>query len=190
MKRKRKRIILVVAAFVLVAAVVLSTLALRAARRASYPLVYMDEVTAAAEKYDLPVSLVMGVIHTESSFNENAVSPAGAMGLMQIMPDTGAWLASKVNVNGYEMSLLLDPVVNIEMGCWYLNYLYETFDGDMNAVLAGYNTGQNRVRKWLLDDSYTNEDGKLVIIPIEEAKDYVEKVLYAQGNYQEIYKMD
>ena len=100
MNQKRRRIaIIVVAALVLVAAVVLSTLALRAARRASYPLVYMDEVTAAAEKYDLPVSLVMGVIHTESSFNENAVSPAGAMGLMQIMPDTGAWLASKVNVN-------------------------------------------------------------------------------------------
>lgn len=182
--------IIIVAVLVLVAAIVISLFALRAARRAAYPLTYLNEVSAIARTYDLPVSLVMGVIHTESSFDEKAVSSAGAVGLMQIMPDTGQWISGKLDIDDFDASMLLEPTVNIEMGCWYIRYLYDAFDGDINAVLAGYNAGQNRVRKWLEDSSYTDGNGHLATIPIEEAKDYVEKVLYAQKNYQQIYRMD
>jgi len=190
-KKKRKNALLIAAGSVVLVgiAVIVSIVALRYAKKAAYPLTHVDAVKTAAKKYDLPVSLIMGVIHTESRFQATAVSPDGAIGLMQIMPDTGSWIADKLNMKNYDTSKLNDPAVNIEMGCWYLQYLMESFEGDMKAVLAGYNAGQNRVRGWLKDSSLVDANGKLVEIPIQEAKDYVDKVLYAQKTYQDLYDL-
>jgi soluble lytic murein transglycosylase len=174
---------------VVAAAVTISIAALRAAKKAAYPLRYLEQAQTMALRYELPLSLVLGVIHTESGFRPEAVSPVGAVGLMQIMPDTGAWIAGKLKMEAYESAMLTDTQVNIEMGCWYLQYLLTLFPEDMNAVLAGYNAGQNRVRRWLTDPANTDAAGKLAVIPIKEASDYVEKVLYAQKVYQTLYKL-
>ena len=85
--------------------------------------------------------------------------------------------------------MLTDPEKNIELGCWYLRFLMDRFEGDMTAVLAGYNAGHNRVAQWLQDPANT-QDGKLVHVPHPDAEEYVERVLYAQTKYQEIYQMD
>jgi soluble lytic murein transglycosylase len=97
---------------------------------------------------------------------------------MQIMPDTGAWAAGKMGIEGYSADMLSDPSVNISIGCWYLRYLSDLFDGDMRKVLAGYNAGPANVQNWV------NSEGALDNIPYEETERYLEKVL----RYYEIYK--
>ncbi len=190
-KSRRKTVIIcILVVLFVILSVVAALLVMRASKMAAYPLKYTDEVTAVAKKYDLPVSLVMGVIRTESSFIPTAVSKDGAVGLMQLMPDTADWIVGKLDMDSFQDSMLNDPATNIELGCWFLRYLMDSFNGDMKAVLAGYNAGQNRVRTWLNNPAYVDSQGKLVEIPIQEAKDYVEKVLYAQKVYQELYKID
>ena len=190
MNRRKAIIISIAVVLFVILSVIAALLAIHASRVAAYPLKYNDEVIAAAKKYDLSVSLVMGVIRTESSFVPTAVSIDGAVGLMQLMPDTADWIAGKLDMDSFKVSMLNNPATNIELGCWYLRYLMDTFNGDLKAVLAGYNAGQNRVRTWLNNPAYVDSQGKLAEIPVKDAKDYVEKVLYAQKVYQELYKVD
>ncbi len=144
-----------------------------------YPLDYKEEIVASSSEYSLDKYLVCAVIYAESSFNEKAVSRKGAVGLMQIMPETGEWAAGKIGLKGYAKDILPEPEVNIAIGCWYLgSYLNERFDGDLRKILAAYNAGPNKVSGWL------DSEGKLSDIPYKETKDYVEKVL----RYYEIYK--
>ena len=143
-----------------------------------YPLEHKDEIKESSEKYSLDKHMVCAVIYTESHFDEQAVSGRGAVGLMQVMPATGAWAAEKMGLEGFSPEKLPQPEVNIAIGCWYLNYLTELFDGDMRKVLAGYNAGPNRVQSWI------NSEGALIDIPYEETEKYLEKVL----RYYEIYK--
>ena len=113
----------------------------------------------------------------------------GAVGLMQIMPDTGQWIAQKLNWEDFEEEQLKMPEKNLELGCWYLRYLLDRFDADINAVLAGYNAGPNRVAQWLQNEAYTT-NGKLTTIPNKHAEQYVERVLHAKEKYQSLYKVD
>jgi soluble lytic murein transglycosylase len=191
-KTKQTRTLIIVLVFVIVicAATVISFAVARAAKKAAYPLRYEQEITAQADKYGLTKSLVLSVMRTESSFRPTVVSAAGAIGLMQIMPETGKWIAGKIGMQDFDVVKLNDPETNIALGCWYLGYLMDLFDGDINAVLAGYNAGQNRVRGWLGNPAYTGANGRLAVIPDPEAKNYVEKVLYAQKIYRELYEMD
>lgn len=186
-KRAQRRVLVIVV--ILLLAIVASLYAMSTARKASYPVRYQEIAEQKAEQYDLPLSLVMAVIRTESSFQADAVSNVGAVGLMQIMPDTGRWIAGKLGWEDYTDAMLTDPEKNIELGCWYLRFLMDRFEGDMTAVLAGYNAGHNRVAQWLQDPANT-QDGKLVYVPHPDAEEYVERVLYAQTKYQEIYQMD
>jgi soluble lytic murein transglycosylase len=143
-----------------------------------YPLDFKEEIKASSAEYSLDKYMVCAVIYTESHFNKNAVSGPGAVGLMQVMPDTGAWAAGKMGLEGFTAEKLSDPDVNIAIGCWYLKYLSDLFDGDMRKVLAGYNAGPSKVQNWV------NSEGALGEIPYEETEQYLEKVL----RYYEIYK--
>jgi soluble lytic murein transglycosylase len=103
-KRKRKTAVIVLISVLFMALAVAGALyAMHAARLAAYPLKYKDNVTAMAGKYNLPESLVLGVIRTESSFGSTAVSPDGAVGLMQLMPETAKWIAEKMNWNSFDL---------------------------------------------------------------------------------------
>lgn len=186
-KRAQRRVILI--AVVLVIAIVASLFVMSVAKKASYPVKFEEIAEQKAQQYGLPLSLVMGLIRTESGFQADAVSNVGAVGLMQIMPDTGKWIAGKLRWQDYSDEMLTEPEKNIELGCWYLRFLMDRFEGDITAVLAGYNAGHNRVAQWLQDPSNT-QDGRLVHVPHPDAEKYVEKVLYAQKQYQEMYKMD
>lgn len=190
MKRKQKaqrKLWIVLMAVVLAIAVSFGIFLV--AQRVSYPLKYQDQIEQMARKYDLEPSLIFGVIHTESRMNPQAVSPVGAVGLMQIMPDTGQWIAQKLNWEDFEEEQLKMPEKNLELGCWYLRYLLDRFDADINAVLAGYNAGPNRVAQWLQNEAYTT-NGKLTTIPNKDAEQYVERVLHAKEKYQSLYKVD
>jgi len=153
--------------------------------KTKYPLEYQKEISRYAEEYGLDPYLVCAVIWTESKFDPDAYSQRGAIGLMQIMPETGEWIAGKLDIADFETKMLYDPQINIRFGCWYLGYLSERFDGDVTKICAGYNAGPNKVDQWLEDPAYSSDGITLDLIPYEETKNYVER---EQSSY-EIYKV-
>ena len=133
--------------------------------------------------------MVAAVIHTESHFDDNAESYVGARGLMQVMPDTGGWIAQKLGIQNFDPDTLYDPDTNIRFGCWYLNYLYERYDGKHDVVFAAYNTGPNRISSWLEDPRYGDGAGNFVHVPNETTRNYIEKVNSARQRYEEYYHL-
>ncbi len=123
------------------------------------PFAFRKKVVEAARKYNLPVELIVSVMKAESSFNPYAVSSKGAIGLMQLMPET----AKQLGVEPF------DPYENIEGGVRYLRYLIDRYDGDLPLALAAYNAGPERV---------TDR-----VPPIDETQDYVLKVMEFLNDY-------
>jgi len=154
-----------------------------------YPLAHARRVRELAENADLDPFLIHAVMREESHLNERLVSSAGAIGLMQIMPATGGWIAARAGFERYDESLLYDRDVNLQLGTWYLGYLRNEFDGNLVHVLAAYNAGPGNVRRWLTNGSGTNDvDLFIETIPFEETRNYVKKVLGAYGNYIQLYR--
>ena len=103
----------------------------------NYPVAYTDLIERYAREYDLDPYLVTAIMRCESSNNPNALSAAGAMGLMQVMPSTGTWIAHKLGLDDvYEESMLYDPETSIRFGCWYLSFLQARFD---SSAIREYN---------------------------------------------------
>lgn len=156
--------------------------------RALYPREYREYVEKYAEQYDVPANLVYAVIRTESSFDPEAVSRVGAVGLMQMMPSTFRWLADDILVEELEDEALYDPEVSIRYGVYYLRRMYDRY-GDWETALASYNAGSGRVDGWLEDPSLTDSKGDLIVdcIPFEETRNYVKKVVKAYDAYCRLY---
>ena len=153
-----------------------------------YPLKYEEYVEKYASEYNVPPSLVYGIIKTESDFDPKAVSSAGALGLMQMMPDTFTWLSSSEHLDeNLPVSSIYEPDVSIRYGVYYLKYLYEKFN-DWETVAAAYNAGEGNVSQWLNDPEYCDKDGSLKKIPFEETKKYTHKVTLAKNFYERTYK--
>lgn len=151
-----------------------------------YPIKYQEYVEKYADEYSLDRYLVYSIIKVESGFNPDAVSAAGAKGLMQLMDNT-AEECSRKNDFGYSIpGDLFEPEKNIRMGCCYLRNLMDTY-GDMTLVITAYNGGTGNVRKWLGDESLADGEGGLANIPYEETKKYVDKVLNAYSVYTRLY---
>lgn len=153
-----------------------------------YPLSYETNIKKYADEYEVDPFLVASVICVESSFDKNANSSKDARGLMQIMPDTGQWIASKMGIDNFDNEQLFDPDTNIKMGTWYLNNLSNQFDGNIELALAAYNGGSGNVSKWLKDTNYSSDGKKLDNIPFKETEEYVKKVLDRKAEYEEIYE--
>lgn len=137
------------------------------------------------EAYGVPEYLVYAVIRTESSFDVNAMSRRGAIGLMQMTPDTFTWMQSKTK-ESLSDEAIYSPNVNIKYGTYYLSYLYYQF-GDWNLVLAAYNAGPGNVTSWLEDSRYSDGAGHLTNIPFEETRNYIQKVNDAVEVYKRLY---
>lgn len=150
-----------------------------------YPLKYEQEIIKAGEKYDLEPELIASVIYAESKFQEDATSSVGAMGLMQLMPETFQWLCEKRGEE-YTTDDLYDPFINIDYGSYYLSWLYEHF-GDIYTACAAYNAGIGAVEGWLEEDIYTNDGVTLSYIPYGETSNYVAKIQNAVPKYNELY---
>lgn len=153
--------------------------------RRLYPRDYQTYVERYSAMYGVPEHIIYGVIKVESNFQSNAVSSAGAVGLMQITPDTFTWLCERQHET-LDQGMLYDPETNIRYGVYYLSYLYNEF-GLWNSVYAAYNAGPNRVREWAADTRYADENGALVAIPYDETRAYTEKVEEAAQLYLKLY---
>lgn len=145
---------------------------------AVYPLNYKEIIKSYAAQRGLNPNLMAGLIYVESGFNPHAGSPAGARGLMQIMPQTGASIAAKIG-EPYTADTLWDPEKNIKLGSWYLKFLIDKYHGDINLALIAYNGGV------ALADRYSASGGKLVLNP--ETGSYSAKVNAAKEIYDRIY---
>jgi soluble lytic murein transglycosylase len=161
----------------------------------AHPKNYSDIVEKYAAEYDIPPEVIFAVIKTESGFDPNARSSAGALGLMQMMPSTFEWLTGEEHLNEKLADIkLFDPEVNIRYGTYYISYLKNRFFAnqtneniDWDIIFAAYNGGEGNVAKWLCDPECIDENGKLVNIPFSETHSYVSKVNKALNTYKEIY---
>ena len=146
-------------------------------QQARYPLRYESIVRAHARNYDLRPTLLAAVIYTESKFDADARSTAGAVGLMQLLPDTAKGIATRTGGNRFVVSDLVDPELNVRYGSWYLRNLLDRYD-DVGTALAAYHAGQGNVDRW-------RRAG--VGIQFPETRTYVARVLAAERVYADAY---
>lgn len=152
-----------------------------------YPTKYKAEVMQFCRQYELPESLVYAVIKAESNFDPNAKSSKCALGLMQLVAPTGEWIYSMMDRPSFHADMLKDPRCNIELGCFYLSYLLDLYDGNKKCALAAYNAGQANVNNWRKDTRYSKNGIDLDVIPFPETQRYVNQVLTNQRIYQMLY---
>ncbi len=156
----------------------------------SYPQSYEDIISAASEEFDVPEHIIYATIKVESDFDADAVSSAGAIGLMQMLPSTFEWLTGDEHLGENLSKRALDtPEVNIRYGTYYLSYLYKKFDYNWNTAFAAYNGGEGNVAGWLKDTRYNDGKGNLIDFPKEfkETENYVKKINNAIDMYIELY---
>ena len=153
-----------------------------------YPQKYSEYVTEYSQEFSVSEPLVYAVMRTESGFREEVESHAGAVGLMQLMPQTFEWLQ---NSKDGEITLSADdlkkPDVNIEYGTYFLSYLNSRYDGNLQVIAAAYNAGITTVDNWLGDKTYSSDGKTLTYIPYEETSKYVKKVKDTYEMYETLY---
>jgi len=115
--------------------------------RTRYPLEYDHIVRGHARNYDLDPALLAAVIYVESRFDPNARSAAGAVGLMQLLPETAKGIALRTGGARFVVADLRDPDINVRYGSWYLDHLIDHYD-DVHTALAAYHAGQGNVDRW------------------------------------------
>jgi len=146
------------------------------------PMEYRDIVERVSVQENVPEHIIYAVIYTESSFVSDAISPVGAMGLMQLLPSTAQWLVEREG-GEYDESLITDPEFNIENGTKYLKILYDRYK-NWDAAHAAYHAGFSRVDSWLEEGTAKyNEEGQLVGIPIDSTLTYVNKLRDVREQY-------
>jgi soluble lytic murein transglycosylase len=151
-----------------------------------YPTPYPVQVLQGAARHDLPPHLAYAMIREESRFDSGAVSRAGALGLMQIMPETGRTIARELQFPGWVESDLLDPEVNVAFGVWYASWLLDQGAGDPLWMLAAYNAGPGNARRWFRrgdDDVIDTVDG----IDFKETRQYVQRIVESANIYHSLY---
>jgi len=147
-----------------------------------YPIRYTADIARVADQYDLDPYLVAAVAQTESGFDPQAVSPVGAVGLMQLMPDTATWLTGLEAWEGGSDPVLTDPATSLELGACYLRYLLDKFDDQTRVALAAYNAGQGAVSGWL-NEAGGPDSFSLTDIAYPETQEFVRRV----EHYRELY---
>ncbi|QIA26451.1 lytic transglycosylase domain-containing protein [Thermaerobacter sp. PB12/4term] len=154
---------------------------------AAYPVPMAALIQREARACGLDPLLVAAVIRRESGFEPRAVSSRGARGLMQLMPETGAWAASRLGIEGFHPDRLFEPEVNLRLGCWYLAYLLDRFGGDPVAALAAYNGGEGTVEDWMARGHWHPAQGPGEI-PFPETRHFVAGVLRDYRVYRWLYR--
>lgn len=155
-----------------------------------FPVKYADQILKYSEKYDLEPGFVCAIINTESGFDPAAESHKGARGLMQLMPATVDWAVESMGIENFSYANIEDPDVNIDIGCWVLDFLSKQFNNNPELMAAAYNAGSGNVTKWLGDTKYSSDGEYLDYIPYKETENYVKKVMLYERVYKIILRTD
>jgi len=152
----------------------------------SYPRPYSATVEAAAAEFDLDPLLIWAVMREESRYDPEALSYVGARGLMQVMPPTQVWIAEMLGED-IPPGDAFTPEANIRMGAWFLRFLLDYFEDDLELVVAAYNGGAGSVDSWLADPRVSDRDDLLRWISFGETREYLSRVLLSYEIYKELY---
>ncbi len=156
--------------------------------RQLYPQKYSAQVLYWSAEYDLDPLLVYSFIRTESGFDPDATSDAGARGLMQMTEDTFIWLRTKIApVDGLTFDDLYEPDVSIRFGCYYLHLCLERYHNDVSTAAAAYHSGWGTVDALLRDGEHSADGLTLTGFPYAQMNHYVEKINSCYRNYQRLY---
>jgi soluble lytic murein transglycosylase len=130
-------------------------------------------ITDSAEAEQLSPELLEAVMLTESKFDETAVSHVGAVGMMQLMPETAHWIAEE---SGLPADQLDKPEQNIPLGAWYLEYLLKKYNNNEVLALAAYNAGRGNVDQWMKEKKWGKDFHDISQIPFPETREFVKTV--------------
>lgn len=154
-------------------------------REVIYPRKYQEIVADISDRYEVDENLIYAIIKTESNFNKNATSKVKAKGLMQIVDDTAIEISKKIGIENFDISMLYEPEINIEIGTYYFKELYDKYKNKTIAIIA-YNAGQGNVDKWIESGIITGNTN-LDDIPYNETTVYWRKVLREYSVYKKLY---
>ena len=186
-ERQRRALILAVVVFALALAAYFLSQSEPVQRRYLYPYPYQELVELYAKANGVDSALVASVIMNESRFQNDARSPRGAIGLMQIMPETAQWIAFQLGDDNFSLEKLREPETNIRYGVWYLAELQREFAGNNILALAAYNAGRGTVRDWIEEGDWPWTFHALDKIPYPETRSYVKNVLQNRIRYEKLY---
>ena len=158
-----------------------------AVREITLPLRHEDIIRQQARDKGLDPALVAAVIYAESHFRDGQTSPAGALGLMQITPETARYIARKSGGTAFVVGDLATPQVNIAYGAYYLRYLLRRYDGNEAFALAAYNAGEGNVDRWIASARARDRALSTDAIPYPETRAYVTRVQDAKRDYASNY---
>ncbi|MGN0537929.1 MAG: lytic transglycosylase domain-containing protein [Acutalibacteraceae bacterium] len=183
----KKIIPILIAILLLVGSAFGLKMAYQAYQYASYPLNYEDTIAAVSKKYNVDEALICGIIKTESNFNPNAVSQAGAIGIMQVMPATLEWMQYAYRDGEETEKELYNPEFNIDVGTQVMSVLLEYYDGCLETAICAYNAGLGNVDEWLENPEYSHDGKTLDKIPYPETRNYVQRVITNKNMYKTLY---
>lgn len=155
--------------------------------RNAWPQVFGLSVRSAAQEFDFESALVYAVMREESTYRPAIRSPAGALGLMQIIPPTATRIARRLGVEDFAVERLVDPRTNIRFGTYYLKELLQQFDGSQPLAIAAYNAGPDAVNSWVSRDGSQPDDLFVDSVPYGETRRYLRRVLRSYRVYRLLY---
>lgn len=149
---------------------------------------YQHDIVTYSQKNKIDPFLVAAIIKNESNFDHKAVSPVGAIGLMQIMPETGEWIAKQMGLPNYTKDSLYETQMNIRMGCWYVGELDAEFKHNLALIMIAYNAGRGQTKAWMQENGWDYNFNDPAKIPYPDTREYVQKVLRDRDRYYLLYK--
>ena len=177
----------ILTAIIILFALIFAVSKLPSTQKIFYPFPYRDKIEANAARYRVDRFLAISVMKVESNFVESATSKSGAVGLMQIMPETANWIATQLDENPPSINQLHNCDTNIKYGIWYLAELEDEFFGNDVLALAAYNAGRGNVHHWMEKNGWRKNFSDVDAIPFNETRNYVKKVLACREKYFELY---
>lgn len=149
---------------------------------------YQQDIVTYSKKNNVDPFLVAAIIKNESNFKHDAVSKVGAVGLMQIMPETGRWIAEQMGLENYQDSDLYQTRKNIRMGCWYVGELEHEFQHNLVLLMVAYNAGRGQTHEWMQENGWDYNFNDIQSIPYPDTREYVAKVMQDRDKYYLLYK--
>jgi soluble lytic murein transglycosylase len=154
---------------------------------ALFPRPYWNDLKKFSVANGLDPYLVASLIRQESEFNPAAVSRANAVGLMQLLPQTGKLVARQEKLKRYSPTQLFTPTVNLQLGTRYFRGMVDQFGGSFEYALAAYNAGSDRVEEWMGQGKYRDQQEFVESIPFTETREYVQAILRNAAVYKQLY---